>query len=180
MNDPGTRRSSKRGLSTLILASILSAGLTSCAGTVDTLPPATLESPALTAPSLSDSGFTQTAEGLTPPGEGTQVPVVLATAVSLEPAAGICVSPSGEEVIVAIYPDMPDPRCARVTPDQSLRVKNLREEAIAISIGPYQGLISPGEEFFTGTPFGHFLAPGVHRLEVQPCCAMELWLVSNP
>jgi hypothetical protein len=105
----------------------------------------------------------------------TKIPS-LATPVVQEPAAGICGSFDGEWVVITIYPDIPDPRCAIITPDQMLKVVNQRQETIQVFIGNLEATIEPGSEYAFNMPFGEYLAPGVHLLEVKPCCGASLWL----
>ena len=106
-------------------------------------------------------------------------PLPLATPVSQEPAAGICASFDGEMVEIRINADIPDPRCARVTPGQRLKVINATSGQVQVHIGPYNAAIEPGDEHIFDIPFGEYLAPGVHHLQVQPCCGPELWLVEE-
>jgi hypothetical protein len=82
----------------------------------------------------------------------------------------------GETVTFTIYPDIPDPRCLEVNPDQRLRVINQRGELLHFVIGPFEAEVAPGGEHIFDTPVGEYLAPGVHRLETSPCCSPELWL----
>jgi hypothetical protein len=100
----------------------------------------------------------------------------LATPVSQEPAAGICGSFEGEWVVITIYPDIADPRCTIITPNQMLKVVNQRQETIQVSIANMEATIEPGGEHTFDTPFGQYLAPGVHLIEVKPCCGASLWL----
>lgn len=106
-------------------------------------------------------------------------PLLLATPVSQEPAAGICASFDGETVEIRINADIPDPRCTRVTPGQRLKVINATAGRVQVHIGPYDAAIEPGGEHLLDTTFGEYLAPGVHLLQVQPCCGPELWLVEE-
>jgi hypothetical protein len=103
----------------------------------------------------------------------------LATPISLEPAAGICGSFEGKWVVITIYPDIPDPRCAIIAPDQMLKVVNSRQETLRVSIGTMEAMIEPGDEHTFDIPFGQYLAPGVHRIGVDPCCGAELWLQAD-
>jgi hypothetical protein len=79
-------------------------------------------------------------------------------------------------VTISINPDTPDPRCTVVRPDQTLKVINRRGEPIVVTIGNFQARLEAGGEAVLATPFGDYLAVGVHRLEVSPCCGAELWL----
>ena len=100
----------------------------------------------------------------------------LATSVADSPAAGICAEFDTETVTVTIYPDIPDPRCSLIQPEQKLEVVNAREETLLVSIGRLETELGPGESYLFDQPFGEYLAPGVHQIMVQPCCGAELWL----
>lgn len=100
----------------------------------------------------------------------------LATPVADNPAAGICAEFDAETVTVTIHPDIPDPRCSLIKPEQKLEVVNARQETLYVAIGRLAAEIAPGESYLFDLPFGEYLAPGVHRIEVQPCCGAELWL----
>ncbi len=100
----------------------------------------------------------------------------LATPYAQEPAAGICASFEGEIVEVTLNPDVPDPRCSKVRPDQKLSVFNKTQNTLEVSIGGFTARLEPGAETRFDTPFGEYLAPGVHQLLVSPCCGPELWL----
>lgn len=104
----------------------------------------------------------------------------LATPVSDQPAAGICGGTEDRVLTVTIYPDIPDPRCAIVRPDQVLRVVSQRQETLQVSLAGLKTTLEPGGEYTFSIPFGELLAPGVHRLEVLPCCGSELWLQEGP
>jgi hypothetical protein len=82
-------------------------------------------------------------------------------------------------VEIRIHADIPDPRCARVTPGQKLKLINATAGQVQVRIGLYEVEIEPVGEHTFDTPFGEYLAPGVHRLQVQPCCGPELWLVEE-
>jgi hypothetical protein len=99
-----------------------------------------------------------------------------ATPVAESPAAGICATSEGMQVTITIYPDIPDPRCSLIRPEQILKVVNAREDPLLVSIGQMEAEIAPGSSYLFDLPFGKYLAPGVHRIEVQPCCGAELWL----
>jgi len=82
-------------------------------------------------------------------------------------------------VKVTLNPDMPDPRCSIVRPDQKLSVINKTQNTLEVSIGRFSASLEPGAEILFDTPFGEYLAPGVHQLLVLPCCGPELWLEDN-
>jgi hypothetical protein len=106
----------------------------------------------------------------------TVEPHRLATPASQQPAAGICGAAEGNIVTVRINPDVPDPRCVIITSDQRLNVINNRDEVIQISLGVFEAEIDPGDESLAPLTFGEYLAPGVHLIEVSPCCGASLWL----
>lgn len=100
----------------------------------------------------------------------------LATPISQVPASGICGQAKGDIVVITINPDVPDPRCIIIAPNQFLKVVNNRDEIIQVSLGVFETLIRPGEDSVAEFPFGNYLAPGVHVIEVSPCCGASLWL----
>jgi hypothetical protein len=104
---------------------------------------------------------------------------ILATPYAQQPAAGICATPEGEIVTVTINPDVPDPRCSKVKPDQKLAVINKTQNTIEVSLSRFTFSLQPGAEATIDTPFGEYLAPGVHQLQVSPCCGPELWLEAS-
>jgi hypothetical protein len=106
----------------------------------------------------------------------TQTAFTLATPYAQQPAAGICASFEGEMVVVTLNIDIPDPRCAKVNPDQKLTVINNTQAELGVSIGPYKNTLAPGGQFTIDKPFGEYLAAGVHQLTVTPCCGPEIWL----
>ncbi len=106
----------------------------------------------------------------------TQATSLLATPYSQQPAAGICASFEGQVVTVTLNQDIPDPRCAKVTADQTLTVINNTQSSLQIAIGRFTSSLAPGENKTIDTPFGEYLALGVHQLQVSPCCGAELWL----
>ncbi len=106
----------------------------------------------------------------------TTQPNILATPYAQDPAAGICASFEGEVVTITLDPDVPDPRCSKVRPDQKLSVINRTQKTLEVSIGSFTTSLKPGAETQFDTPFGEYLASGVHQLRVSPCCGAELWL----
>jgi hypothetical protein len=109
----------------------------------------------------------------------TETPPPRATPYALEPAAGICGEPAGEEAVMTLEPGIPDPRCMIVTADQRLRVINRTGADVEISLGPFALPLPANGETVFGPSFGDFLMPGVHVLGVDPCCGGELWLRSD-
>jgi hypothetical protein len=109
-----------------------------------------------------------------PPTVETTLP--RATPNSLEPAAGICTQAEGDEAVMRLEPGIPDPRCMIVRGDQRLRVLNHTGGDVAIAIGPFSLPLPANGETVIGPPIGSYLLPGVHVLQVDPCCGGELWL----
>jgi hypothetical protein len=103
----------------------------------------------------------------------------LATPYALRPAAGICASFESELVVVTLNPDVPDPRCSKVRPDQKLKVINQTQITLQVSLGNFLASLVPGAVVVFDTPIGDYLATGVHQLQVSPCCGPELWLEGN-
>lgn len=104
----------------------------------------------------------------------------LATPHSQEPAAGICGEFEGSLVSISLRPDVPDPRCVRVKPVQYLSIKNETDQRLQVSIAHFRAELDPGEETSFETPFGEYLAPGVHQLITSaPPGGPEIWLVSE-
>jgi len=101
---------------------------------------------------------------------------ILATPYAQSPAAGICASFDVDTVVVSIYPDIPDPRCIKVREDQRLSVVNRTQNTLEISLGIYEASLASGAETTFDAPFGMYLAPGVHLIQVSPCCSPELVL----
>jgi len=100
----------------------------------------------------------------------------LATPVSQLPAAGICASFEGTLVTVTIFPGYADPRCTTVRPDQNLQIINRTLAPLQVHIGTFSASLDPGADYSFRVPFGKYLAPGVHQVQVLPCCGPELWL----
>ena len=103
----------------------------------------------------------------------------LSTPAAMQPAAGICAEFEGEIVTMTINPDIPDPRCIKIEPAQKLAVVNHRMETLQVRIGPFETTILPEGQHLFDLPFGDYLAPGVHHLDVFPCCGGEL-VLSQP
>jgi hypothetical protein len=104
----------------------------------------------------------------------------LATPYALSPAAGICARFDGPVVEFRIEPGIPDPRCAFARADQHMKITNKTDGPLDVSIGTYSGHLEPGGEFSIEAPFGSYLAPGVHQLQVLPCCGPEIVLEEPP
>lgn len=135
---------------------------------VTSLAPAAVATPVATSPAPASTA--------TPPPATHE----LATPVAQEPAAGICASFEGQVAEFRIEPGIPNPRCAKVRADQLLKVVNGTDGAVDVMIGTYQAHLEPGDEYAIDTPFGDYLAPGVHLLQVLPCCGPEIVLEASP
>jgi len=120
---------------------------------------------------LPGAGETQSTQGPIP---ATRYPP--ATPYAQSPAAGICASPEGVEVEMSLLPGIPDPRCLEIRPDQRLTVRNRTGGPVHVQLGPFSADLADGEDFTMDVPLGEFLAPGVHALQVEPCCGGELVL----
>jgi len=101
---------------------------------------------------------------------------LLATPYAQEPAAGICASYDGTIVRVSVNADIPDPRCIKVSADQKLNIINHTQNTLEVTLGRFTASLEPGKETTFDTPFGEYLQPGVHQIQVTPCCGAELWL----
>ena len=112
--------------------------------------------------------------------DSTLLTLPIATPYSLEPAAGICASVDGEIVAITLNQDMPDPRCSKVTGDQKLTLFNNTPGALQVALGVFSSTLEPGAEYTINWPVADYLAPGVHQLQVVPCCGAEIWLEANP
>ncbi len=124
---------------------------------------------------LASCSLRQRPEATLEPAPASASPI-LATPAAQSPAAGICAEFEGETITVTINPDIPDPRCVSIRPDQKLVVVNHRGEPIQVKIGHFEASLPNGGEQFFDLPFGQYLAPGVHQMLVSPCCGAELVL----
>jgi hypothetical protein len=104
----------------------------------------------------------------------TAVNPLLATPIASSPAAGICANFDGLVIAVQILPGIPDPRCVQVRGDQQLSITNRTEGTIEVGLGPYHAELAPGQEYLITAPFEVYLAPGVHAVNVSPCCGGEI------
>ncbi|MGD8455909.1 MAG: hypothetical protein PVF83_05955 [Anaerolineales bacterium] len=116
-----------------------------------------------------------TVEATTPP----DLETYRATPIAESPAAGICGKLDSEIVTITIYPDIPDPRCMEVTWEQKLRVVNRRGEVLQVSIGRFEAEIPVDGEYTFDMAVGEYLMPGVHLIQVSPCCSPEILLKTN-
>jgi hypothetical protein len=100
----------------------------------------------------------------------------LATPYAQEPAAGICAAFDGLLVQVTLLPGIPDPRCTTVRSDQLLAITNQTGSPVEVLLGQFAFSLDHEASYTIETPFGDYLAPGVHAIQVDPCCGAELWL----
>ncbi|MBN1440817.1 MAG: hypothetical protein JW929_15525 [Anaerolineales bacterium] len=105
-----------------------------------------------------------------------------ATPEADQPAAGICVSFEDAMVRIEIrdWPgNVPDPRCIKVRGEQNLILANRAPEAITFTLGRYQAAIAPGESYAVAQPFGEYLLPGVHSLNIDPFGGPEIYFAAT-
>lgn len=95
------------------------------------------------------------------------------------PAAGTCGEPTEPVVEVVVNPDIPSPRCVRVTTDQRLQIRNATDQPATVSLAHHSATIAPGETALFDQPFGDYLQPGVHRITMSTygSSGAEVWLV---
>jgi hypothetical protein len=153
-------------LSLLVTGSLL---VSSCAAIASLLP-----TPAGDAQPTGISPTSQAPEAAT---QGELPTPALATPYADSPAAGICAEAPGEAVIsVEIFPDIPSPRCLKVSADQKLQVINRTDSALQLSLGRLEQKLQPQAETVLDAPFGDYLAPGVHILRAEPFSGPEILL----
>jgi|GEM_PF-5745907 len=101
-----------------------------------------------------------------------------APADSQTPAAGSCDAQSGSVVSVALNPDIPSPRCVKVTADQKLSLTNNHTEAITVTLGFKTLTIEAGQTGTIDDAFGNYLQPGVHDVKTTASSGggPEIWL----
>lgn len=94
------------------------------------------------------------------------------------PAAGICGTATGTYATVTINRDTPSPRCQHISPNQSLRIINHTDHPADIRLADHALTLPPQTEGMIDQPFGDYLAPGVHILEIStyPGGGAALWL----
>jgi len=111
------------------------------------------------------------------PSPTPQVIVVQATPYASAPAAGVCAGPvEGQIASIEIWPDMPDPRCLQLSPEQYLQVTNHTDTGIQYRLGHFSGELGVGETLMLEGQVGSYLAPGVHLFMVSSYSGPELWL----
>jgi hypothetical protein len=106
-------------------------------------------------------------------------PVLLATPHALQPAAGICGRVDDQTVEIFLEAGMPNPRCIQMLPEQFLTVTNRTGGLVTIRLAQEQAELQPEESYTFSRPLGEMLAPGVHRLQVDPCCGGEIMMVGQ-
>jgi hypothetical protein len=103
----------------------------------------------------------------------------LIPADSDSPASGICAQAEGQWATVEITPDVPAPRCVKISGDQRLKVINKTQSMIRVSLGEFVLDLQPGSEGTLDKQFKDYLEPGVHRVLSTPFSGPELWLVEK-
>ncbi len=121
------------------------------------------------------AGCSGTADG--PP---TKTPA-LEPAVSDLPASGICAGPLNANIVtIEIGPDVPSPRCIKVTGEQSLRVVNATDADVDVRWGDWIITLAPHGDGSFDTAFRSYLAVGVHRLAISSLTGgAEIWLIED-
>src|SRR5688500_4540064 len=107
-------------------------------------------------------------------GQPDTLPTPLRPAESATPAAPVCAFQEGHNVAFEIVEGIPNPRCARATPDQGLTLVNRTRERIGFDLGGGPVTIDAGIAWSIDHPLGAWLSPGVHRI------AMEFYGGSGP
>ena len=85
----------------------------------------------------------------------------------------------GSFVSLSVSPDMPDPRCVKVTPGQVLSVTNRTDSPLMLKLAWYDFQLDVDETVDLNVPLGAYLTPGVHRLELDHGSGPEIWLVAQ-
>lgn len=121
----------------------------------------------------------QSPDETSPTSTATTAPPDLEPPDGETPAAGTCSETGGATVEVVLAPDVPWPRCARVTADQRLQVRNDTDETVTVSFASFGAELAPGAAQLFDRPFGEYLQPGVHRVDVSLYggSGPEIWLV---
>ncbi len=154
--------------------------LSACAGAGPALLPTPVAVTQTAAPTTALATAAKTAPAATATPAGANLVPPQASLVPAEadaPAAGICAEAQGEWAAVEIWPDIPSPRCLKVTSQQRLKVANRTDAAVQVQLGPHTLQVPAGAEGSLDVPFGTFLAPGVHRVSADPYSGPEVWLV---
>jgi hypothetical protein len=95
------------------------------------------------------------------------------------PAAGICGPMDGDWVTFTVSLDVPSPRCIQVHPGQRLEVANPTADLVVITFAGQEIAVEAGASQRIDSPFGSYLAPGVHSLYVTQGSGNlpEFWLL---
>jgi hypothetical protein len=103
----------------------------------------------------------------------------LIPADSDSPAAGICGTMDGDWVTFTVFLDVPSPRCIQVHPGQRMEIANPTAGPIVVTFAGREMAIEAGASQRIDSPFGSFLAPGVHSLYVTQGSGNlpEFWLL---
>jgi hypothetical protein len=89
------------------------------------------------------------------------------------PAAGVCSRTSTPLVTVVLHADVPAPRCVEVTPSQRLQLINrtgaggLPPTTATVRFAGFRATIEPNHAAVLDQPFGTYLRPGSHAVEVS-------------
>ena len=124
------------------------------------------------------SGCSEDDTPVTPvPSPTAQVMAAPATPYASSPAAGVCGGPAdGQTAKIEIWPDMPDPRCLLLSPEQYLQVTNHTDTSLQYRLGHFSGELGVSETVVLDQQVGGYLAPGVHLFLVSSYSGPELWL----
>ncbi|MBV8949446.1 MAG: hypothetical protein JOZ99_01115 [Actinobacteria bacterium] len=77
---------------------------------------------------------------------------------------------------VVLDPDVPMPRCVRITGAQRLTIVNRSGATQGLRLGPLHATLVPGAQH-TFAPLGGQFAPGVHDVHLSaPPLNAEVWL----
>lgn len=102
------------------------------------------------------------------------------------PAAGVCDKQNPIVVVLIIREDVPMPRCAKVRPDQKIRVVNGTEEKMRIGFKDVSPLVlaprtielTPQAGYTFRIPVNQYLEPGIHHLSVSSrLSSPEIWVL---
>jgi hypothetical protein len=103
----------------------------------------------------------------------------LIPADSDSPAAGICGAMDGDWVTFTVSLDVPSPRCMQVHPVQRIEIANPTADPVVVTFAGQEIGVEPGASQRIDSPFGSYLAPGVHSLYVTQGIGNlpEFWLL---
>lgn len=106
----------------------------------------------------------------------------LVPADSQGPAAGACGTANGTVIVIGIYPDTPEPRCAQVRADQRLEVTNDTNKfgqagnPITVTFADFPPRhLNVGQSTLFDRPFGDYLETGDHIVHVDGAAGAEVW-----